>query len=135
MPIGGQPATVGNPILARLCVLGLWFASAFVLLDLALSREENSRALWLQVITLGLMGPILMQQYLNPIGSSVVFVNATIALIGITLAMVAGLGWLIDPNDISLHSFYRARLAPGVSGSLQPEAQQPRDGGHRVRRR
>lgn len=117
LPIMGVRHTIGNPILAQLCILGLLFASSFVSLDLTLSREENDRVLWLQVAILGLTGPLLMQQYLNPMGASVVFANATLALIGITVALVAGLGWLIDPNDISLHSFYRARLVRAYLGA------------------
>jgi hypothetical protein len=102
------------------CVAALVFASAFVVADLALSRTDSGRALWLQVLAVGLLGPTLMQQYLNPLAPSVLFVNADLAFAGIAIAIVMGLGWLVDPNAIGLHTFYRARLVRAYLGASNP---------------
>ena len=81
----------------------------------------------------------MSQQFLNPNGASVVLASAAIAWIGISLGLVAGLGWLIDPNTLSLHAFYRARLVRAYlgatnqtrrrTGTRRRPAARPRDDG------
>ena len=129
LPVDYHRWTIGSPALAGLCLLGLMFSSIFVLLDLVLSREESRRALALQLIVVFLLGITLMQQFLNPYGASVVLASAAIGWIGISLGLVAGLGWLIDPNTLSLHAFYRARLVRAYLGATN---QGRRNRGERV---
>ena len=105
---------------ASFCFAALAFTSAFIVADLGLSRSDSRRVLWLQVLAVGLLGPTLMQQFLNPLAPSVLFVNTNLAFVAIAIAMVMGLGWLVDPNLISLHTFYRARLVRAYLGASNP---------------
>jgi hypothetical protein len=105
---------------AGFCVTAMAFASTFVLADLRLARTDTPRVLGLQVLATLLLGPTLMQQYLEPLAPSVMFVNANLAFAATAIAIVMGLGWLVDPNTIALHTFYRARLVRAYLGASNP---------------
>jgi hypothetical protein len=120
IPFDAQRQSVAGEAARRFagfCVAALAFASAFVLADLWFSRTDSPRVLGLQVLATGLLGPTLMQQYLEPMAPSVLFVNANLAFAATAIAIVMGLGWLVDPNTIALHTFYRARLVRAYLGA------------------
>jgi hypothetical protein len=105
---------------ASFCVAAMAFASTFVLMDLWRSHTDSPRVLGLQVLATILLGPTLMQQYHEPLAPSVMFVNADMAFAATAIAIVMGLGWLVDPNTIALHTFYRARLVRAYLGASNP---------------
>jgi hypothetical protein len=47
-------------------------------------------------------------------------VRATVALASAALGWVISLGWLVDPNALSMHSFYRSRLVRAYLGASNP---------------
>ena len=57
------------------------------------------------------------EQFLKQTEPQVFYPQAILALIGVALAFVVGLGWLTDPNYLSLHAFYRARLVRAYLGA------------------
>jgi hypothetical protein len=46
--------------------------------------------------------------------------HVVVVLIVTSLVWVIALGWMIDPNSISMHSFYRARLVRAYLGASNP---------------
>jgi hypothetical protein len=55
----------------------------------------------------------------RPFADGVQVMSATflVALAGIAAGAVIGLGWLVDPNALSLHAFYKARLVRAYLGA------------------
>jgi hypothetical protein len=45
----------------------------------------------------------------------------TVTLILLAVAAVVGLGWMSDPNVLSMHSFYKARLVRAYLGASNPD--------------
>jgi Patatin-like phospholipase len=107
----------GKPMLVRLAQAGLAFAVAFVLLVFFRLGSLNRRIVVLLAAAVVLLGGLYLEQFLNPQAPQVLFPSAVVAFMGVALAGVVGLGWSLDPNYLSLHTFYRARLVRAYLGA------------------
>lgn len=114
----------GSPLVVALAAGGITFAAVLVLLSARLPGQTNHRMLVLEGFVVLLLGPMLMQQFLNPRVMQVLVPEAIIALIGIVVGSIIGLGWMLDPNYVALHTFYRARLVRAYLGASNPRRQQ-----------
>jgi hypothetical protein len=112
-----MPSGHGNEVVAALAAGGIAFAATFVLMAVLTESRVNHRMLALQTVAIVLLGPMLMQQFLNPTVMQVAVPTAIVALIGIVLGSIIGLGWMLDPNYLSLHTFYKARLVRAYLGA------------------
>lgn len=119
-----MPAGQGSELVVALAVGGITFAAMLVLLSARLPGQTNHRMLALEACATLLLGPMLMQQFLNPQVMQVVVPEAIVALIGIVIGSIIGLGWMLDPNYVALHTFYRARLVRAYLGASNPLRQQ-----------
>ena len=121
--IGIAPAALGHghPIVARLALAGLVVATvSLVLFAILYRRAANRRVMGLLTGVVLLLAVLFHQQFLNPEAPQVFFPAAIVALVGTLLAWVVGVGWLLDPNYVSLHMFYRARLVRAYLGASNP---------------
>ena len=75
------------------------------------------------------------EQFLKQTEPQVFYPQAILALIGVALAFVVGLGWLTDPNYLSLHAFYTRAPGARLPRRLQREARRERGRDHRGGRR
>ena len=106
----------GSEPVARGALGGMTFAAVLLAL-LPLGSTHNLRAMSLLTLGFVLLGIIYIEQFLDPRQPQVYFPQAIVGFIGVALASVIGLGWLVDPNYLSLHSFYRARLVRAYLGA------------------
>ncbi|HEV8197493.1 MAG TPA: patatin-like phospholipase family protein, partial [Gemmatimonadales bacterium] len=125
----GMPLGTGNPLVAAIAVGGITFTATFVLLASVTATRANHRMLTLLGAAALLLGPMLMQQFLKPTLIEVAVPTAIVALVGIVLGSIIGLGWMLDPNYLSLHTFYRARLVRAYLGASNPNR---RDSGAKI---
>jgi hypothetical protein len=90
-------------------------AYSLMVLRAALATIGNTRPAWL------LGGGFLSVAALTAIAAGGASENAAfaigVALIGAVLGWVMAIGWFADPNALSLHAFYRARLVRGFLGA------------------
>jgi hypothetical protein len=107
----------GDPLMIRVAQAGLAFAVAFVLLTSFRLGALNRRIVGLLTAAVAVLGGLYLEQFLNPVAPQVLFPSAIVAFIGVALAGVVGLGWSLDPNYLSLHTFYRARLVRAYLGA------------------
>jgi hypothetical protein len=108
---------LGSPGVIRASFGGMTFAAAFLALLPIASRRPNLRTMSLLTLVYILLGILYVQQFLDQAEAQVYFPQAVVAFIGVALASVVGLGWLTDPNYLSLHTFYRARLVRAYLGA------------------
>jgi hypothetical protein len=107
----------GHIIVTQASLGGMMFSAALLALLPVASRRPNLRTMWLLTLVYALLGTLYVEQFLDPTKPQVLFPQAIVAFIGVALASVVGLGWLTDPNYLSLHTFYRARLVRAYLGA------------------
>ncbi|HET9040859.1 MAG TPA: patatin-like phospholipase family protein [Gemmatimonadales bacterium] len=110
-------AGFGTERVTRAALAGMTFAAALLALLPIASRKTNLRTMWLLSLVYVLLGTLYIEQFLDPSQPQVFLPQAIVAFIGVALATVIGLGWLTDPNYLSLHTFYRARLVRAYLGA------------------
>jgi hypothetical protein len=96
-----------------------------VLLDLAFTRRESDRSIALVLGVAFVCGALSALYDLSAGENAARFAVVGIAMIALLVALVNGLGWMADPNLLSLHNFYKARLVRaflGASNALERKA-------------
>lgn len=92
------------------------FCGAFAAAELRVRRHNQVRALALVSAVFVMLSTLLVLSLLTPT-EGVQRVGAVISLIAVVAAWVVGLGWMADPNQLSLHAFYKARLTRAYLGA------------------
>ena len=112
----------GADHLTRAVVATLLFCAAFAVAETLWAGDDRKRAASLVAIAfVGLLSIALpgILQAATPTdavpGLPVAHVN--FALMVIALSTVVGFGWLADPNQLSMHTFYRMRLVRAYLGA------------------
>ncbi len=96
---------------------GLVFVLLFVVLDLVLTRRESDRSVALALGAAFACGALSTLYGVASASTEARFAVAGIALMSLLVALVNGLGWMADPNLLSLHNFYKARLVRAFLGA------------------
>ncbi|HEX8127676.1 MAG TPA: hypothetical protein VF527_01015, partial [Pyrinomonadaceae bacterium] len=99
---------------------GLVFCLLFYLLGAWRGTGSNRRSLWLLgsvyvVLCVMLIFCFFPQGYVGY--ASVLLAHTVIGLISAALGIVIALGWLADPNSLSMHTFYKDRLVRAYLGA------------------
>jgi predicted acylesterase/phospholipase RssA len=79
------------------------------------ARFHMARARQLSMGVAALVVPLMALYFFAP--PSWIVLTMAVALLGAVLAWVVTLGWMIDPNALSLHLLYRARLVRAYLGA------------------
>ena len=112
----------GRPIdehLPRYVIAG--FLATFFLLLLEVRRGEsaNTRCIALSFIGCTIFALVGMSAYIaGPTGLSIL---TLVSLVSICLGWVVAMGWLADPNALTIHAFYKARLIRAYLGASNAE--------------
>lgn len=104
-----------------LCMIVLLFQALF-------GAEHNWRALWLVAFVEVLLLAFLLvawRGYLDPIStpdsrSRAVLTYALLDVVTVAVSFVVAMGWTADPNSLSMHEFYKARLVRAYLGASNP---------------
>jgi len=121
-------SAAGEPDVVRALSYGV-IAGAVVQLVFAVSELRRRRSpgvnlrAW-SLVGLAIVGSGSQAWFLSRLGTdSVAFTlgHVTVAAILLAVAAVVGLGWMSDPNMLSMHSFYKARLVRAYLGASNPD--------------
>src|SRR5205814_2225920 len=88
---------------------GVLMCGVIAICEIRFSRGNNLRARFLLAGIYVLLLMILALYLLPPSGNQDI-ARAAFWLLGVLLSWVVVLGWTADPNQLSMHLFYRARL-------------------------
>jgi hypothetical protein len=92
-------------------------------LELALGVGNSDRAIGLGAVAVVSCGAMVLLHFGAPgqfVPPQIAFARAGYGLVASAVALVIALGWAIDPNLVSLHTFYRARLVRAYLGASNP---------------
>ena len=89
----------------------------FVVFEMWFGQEQNRRSLWL--ISFAYLGCALLffLQLLPPERPWAVSLTIIVGLLAGVCVWVGALGWMVDPNSVSMHQFYRGRLVGAYLGA------------------
>jgi hypothetical protein len=111
-----DPAAYGlsDPYLPQFALAGIMATLVLLLFELALGRGANTRAIALTVIGCTIF--VLIGAALGA-GNQGYAALTLVGLIATVLGWVLALGWLSDPNLLTMHGFYKARLIRAYMGA------------------
>jgi hypothetical protein len=103
-----------DPYLPQFVVAGILATLILLLFELVQGRGANTRSITLTVIgcTIFVMVGATMGA-----GTAGATAQTLVGLIATTLGWVLALGWLADPNMLTMHGFYKARLIRAYMGA------------------
>jgi len=119
---------VDNGLMNRLAPQSLYGEWAFVAFGMVVclffaaflsSREhrETGRARWLLAAIYLLLATLLAVGAMPTVDSRTQYLRAAVGLFGVLFSWVVAIGWTADPNRLSMHLFYRARLVRAYLGA------------------
>ncbi|HMC21870.1 MAG TPA: hypothetical protein VKL19_08495, partial [Thermoanaerobaculia bacterium] len=98
-----------------LIAMAFLFSFSLLLFELIYGRGANLRSFMLLTIGFAIAALLAVALYAGPqLAPRAIAVHGIICTI---LGFVLALGWLADPNSLSLHEFYRARLVRAYLGA------------------
>jgi hypothetical protein len=112
-----KPAEAGFAGLAMLTTL---VCVAFFISEIYRGAGGNRRSLWLLTCVCVAMMGVLFFGFIGGDGqapSTYLLARAIFGLLALSLGLVIALGWLADPNALSMHQFYRDRLVRAYLGA------------------
>jgi hypothetical protein len=91
----------------------------FIVFEQVFGRRRNERSYWLVTNLYVVVTTLLiMSFYPDPkLHPTIALAHAVVLLTTTTLAFVTTLGWMADPNALSMHSFYKGRLTRAYLGA------------------
>jgi hypothetical protein len=117
----GGPGAFDFPtagLMAPRLLLGLALAcAAFAAAERIFLASERRRALALATTALVALSALALIPFLPVDAATIRYSLAAVIVMTLALAWVVGLGWMANPNMLSLHAFYRARLVRAYLGA------------------
>jgi hypothetical protein len=105
---------------------GLLFCFVVTILEVLRARAQNRLSFWLLFSNSILLTTMLALSFLDiqnteaRLAPVLVLAHACVGLLTLALGWVIALGWMADPNALSLHTFYKARLVRAYMGASNP---------------
>ncbi len=116
--------TTPHRVLASAAVGGLFLCASMAFLEVAFGKESNPRNSWLLILWAVTLTTMLYLAFVGdpfnksyPAYQTALLVHACVGLFAILLGWVVALGWMADPNGLTLHMFYKERLVRGYLGA------------------
>ncbi|SOD03304.1 Patatin-like phospholipase [bacterium JGI 053] len=106
-----------TPWVDRVLLAGIAFCGTYALAELLLARCRRRRGLALATAALAALGMRLLLPFVPMDRSALAYSAAAATLAVFAFSWVVGLGWMADPNLVSLHAFYKARLVRAYLGA------------------
>jgi len=112
-----------TPEIALLSCAGLIIVLTFILFEIRYARSKrNVRTFATLALLYSLLTLMQMLSFFVTTPSTRLSLMAsTVTLISLAISFVAVVGWMIDPNAISIHTFYKARLVRAYLGASNRE--------------
>lgn len=109
-------------------LFGIGFSLMYLLVELWLGAGRNTRSLGLLTGVLVVLGVLLSISYVewdrarefSEGNQWLLRMHAAFGLVTALLSWTIAIGWTVDPNMLSLHTFYKARLTRAYLGASNP---------------
>lgn len=111
-------ASWGHDRIPQVVVAGVMATLSLLLLEVAAGRGANTRCIALSIIACTMF--VLIGATMSLPGTTAHAALTIVALVSIILGWVLALGWLADPNALTIHAFYKARLVRAYMGASNP---------------
>ena len=114
------PRPFDGPATFAIGIIG--FIVILVVLEMSLGTGDSDRTIGLAAVAAASCAMLVILRLADDSAAfpQTAFAQAGYELIASALALVIALGWAIDPNLVSLHTFYRARLVRAYLGASNP---------------
>jgi Patatin-like phospholipase len=113
-----------------LVVAGIAATLALLVFELLQGKGANTRSITLTVIACTIFVLIGAAAGAGDASAGYDYAWRALTLVGLvaaTLGWVLALGWLADPNSLSIHGFYKARLVRAYMGASNPQRRDAKD--------
>ncbi|HLM57812.1 MAG TPA: hypothetical protein VK422_17030, partial [Pyrinomonadaceae bacterium] len=112
IPGSQVPLAGGAMAMSLICVASLVF-------EIMRGSGSNRRSIWLLSSVCLMMAAMMFFSLFDSYAgrSHYLLAHAIVGLLALTLGLVIALGWLADPNALSMHQFYRDRLVRAYLGA------------------
>lgn len=117
-------SVLSDPYLPRFVVAGMLATLVLLLFELLLGRGANTRSIALTVIGCTIF--VLTGAAMGA-GDKGFAALTLVGLVSTILGWVVALGWLSDPNLLTMHAFYKARLVRAYMGASNMERSKSKD--------
>jgi uncharacterized BrkB/YihY/UPF0761 family membrane protein len=103
-------------------LVGIIMCLTFFAFEILAGKGDNRRSLWLAAVMYGALCALFVFSFYTIYAQhiSIMLGHAALGLLAMTFTWVVALGWMADPNRLSLHTFYRARLVRAYMGASNP---------------
>ena len=101
---------------------GLLLCIVLILFEVWRGMRRNRRALWLFMAAYLVLTALLITSFFDnyELYKMVLLAHAAVGLLGVVFGWVVALGWMADPNALSMHTFYKGRLVRAYMGASNP---------------
>ena len=122
--VGPAGSGLSDPLLPQFVVAGMVGTLALLLFELLLGKGANTRSIALTVIGCTIFVLVGAAMGAGPRGLAALTLAGLVSTI---LGWVLALGWLSDPNLLTMHAFYKARLVRAYMGASNAERGKSKD--------
>ncbi|HEX2093780.1 MAG TPA: hypothetical protein VHG28_15365 [Longimicrobiaceae bacterium] len=105
----------------QVLLAGIFACGGFACAEHFLAKSGRWRVINLVTAAFIVLSARLVLPFLPLDTHAVTYSSAAVTLTTFSLVWVLGLGWMADPNMVSLHSFYKARLVRAYMGASNRE--------------
>lgn len=98
---------------------GIVLCFFYVLIEILLGQTSNLRSVILFAAVYAMLFGLLLISYFNSPRAKLIYLG--LQLLGTSLTWVVALGWMSDPNTLSMHAFYRGRIVRAYLGASNPQ--------------
>lgn len=98
---------------------GLVLCVIYVLVEMVWGQTGNRRSVIAFATVYVMLVALLLIGFYNSDRAKLIYIG--LGLLGLALTWVVALGWMSDPNTLSMHAFYRGRIVRAYLGASNPQ--------------
>lgn len=116
-----------NPeIFTPITLVGVVPCLIFAIFEMKWGEGDNRRTIWLLCSAYLTTTILLFFNFIDISQENLMLGRTIVGLLTISLAWVIALGWMVDPNVVSMHRFYKERLVRAYLGASNEKRRQQR---------
>lgn len=98
---------------------GLVLCVIYVVVEMIWGQTGNKRSVIVFATVYAMLVVLLLIGFYNTDRARLIYI--ALGLLGMALTWVVALGWMSDPNTLSMHTFYRGRIVRAYLGASNPQ--------------
>jgi hypothetical protein len=107
-----------NPAAVFLALPGMVACLMFIVFEMLWGSSDNRRSIWLMLCAYAGLSLLFSFNVLDkPWYDTLTPLRVVLGFLAAILVWIVALGWMVDPNAVSMHQFYKARLVRAYLGA------------------